>query len=73
VMVPGLFLGKPVPVTVTDVPAGPEDELRLMAAVAACAAGAMPGSAHSTKARTHAMNCRFFKFVSPDFQALPPR
>jgi hypothetical protein len=59
VTVPGLFFGKPVPVTVTDVPAGPEEGLRLTAAVAACTAGAVPVKVHATRARTYAMKRSF--------------
>lgn len=35
VTVPGDFLGKPVPVTLTDVPAGPDEALSMIDAVAA--------------------------------------
>ena len=54
VRVPELFFGKPVPVTVTVVPAGPWAGLRLMDAEAACAGTAASDRLRTTSARTHA-------------------
>jgi hypothetical protein len=42
--VPLVFLGKPVPVTVTSEPAGPLEALSVMAVEAACAGGATPAA-----------------------------
>ena len=52
--VPELFLGNPVPVTVTVVPAGPWAGLRLMFAAAACAGTAASDRPRNTRARTQA-------------------
>jgi len=64
VMVPGLFLGKPVPVTVTDVPAGPVSGLSVMLAVAACAGAATQTVPPASKARTETSVLSSFIFPS---------
>jgi hypothetical protein len=68
VTVPEVLLGKPVPVTVTDVPAGPEPGLRLIDGLSGAAAafrGAAAGRAHAMTASTPTSSLT--SFMDPPF------